>query len=354
MSQIKKVVIAERKLHFKESFKISYEEVNDVDIIFVKITDNKGHIGVGSASADNFVTGENYKAGYTLVKKLLHPEFFSYPISYWYKYHLKIQREFKGYPSIQSAIEEALLNLFCSQKNISLSHLFGGYRSSVETMITIPIKSYKKTLIDFEEKIKQGFKIIKIKCGIDPKEDIKKINGMREKIRNKRLSLLLDANQGYSVKETENIMSQVGSSHIKIFEQPIAANDYEGLSYLKKLKKIPIVADESIVDFADAYKLLLTDIVDGVNIKINKCGGPINFIKIFNLASQLRKITMIGCNYESNISITTGATLACGLPIDYVDLDSGHLDFDDDPCIGGAIVKNGKIYVPDLGRVDFI
>ena len=96
----------------------------------------------------------------------------------------------------------------------------------------------------------------------------------------------------------------------------------------------------------DAYHLLENDFAAGVNVKLMKCGGPVNFLQIFNLAKRLNKIIMIGCMYESHISMTTGGLLALGLPIDYVDLDSGHLDFYDDPVKGGAEIINGSLSVP--------
>ena len=52
---------------------------------------------------------------------------------------------------------------------------------------------------------------------------------------------------------------------------------------------------------------------------------------------------MIGCNYESTISMTTSVHLALALPIDFIDLDSGHLDFNDDPVKGGYTVHEGII-----------
>jgi L-alanine-DL-glutamate epimerase-like enolase superfamily enzyme len=55
---------------------------------------------------------------------------------------------------------------------------------------------------------------------------------------------------------------------------------------------------------------------------------------------------MIGCNYESNISITTGAQLALSLPVDFVDLDSGIFDFDEPDLTGGAVIQRGHISVP--------
>ena len=62
---------------------------------------------------------------------------------------------------------------------------------------------------------------------------------------------------------------------------------------------------------------------------------------------------MIGCMYESNLSITTGAHLALALPLDFADLDSGHLDFADDPVLGGAIVENGSIRIGSPLKMNF-
>ncbi len=61
---------------------------------------------------------------------------------------------------------------------------------------------------------------------------------------------------------------------------------------------------------------------------------------------------MIGCTYESNLSITTGANLALALPIDYVDLDSGKIDFADDPVYGGARIVNGMLQVKSRAIYD--
>ncbi|EKD63875.1 MAG: mandelate racemase/muconate lactonizing protein, partial [uncultured bacterium] len=132
---------------------------------------------------------------------------------------------------------------------------------------------------------------------------------------------------------------------VSLIEQPIRAEDWEGLKRLHKTSPVPIIADESVVSFEDARELLSGDYVSGVNVKLMKCGGPTNFIKIFDLAKSLHKTVMLGCMYESNISLTTGANLALGMPIDYVDLDSGPLDFHDDPAVGGMEVRGGEITV---------
>lgn len=343
-SPIKDIQIVKKTLHFNTPFKIAYEEVDLCEVIFIKITDFNGLFGTGSASIDTEVTGETVEGTLSALEDKLNKDFFEFPISKWYKYHEKIQKTFENMPSAQSAIEEAILNLWSKQSNISLKHFFGNSRNECETMITIPIGNEQKTNEDIKNRLTEGFKIIKIKCGLDIDEDISRIQ-KAQKIIPETHDIVLDANQGYSFDDAKKILSKLEDTHINIFEQPISAKNWEGLKELHQTSKIPIIADESVVNTSDAYKLLSEDYVSGVNMKLMKCGGPINFLQTFLLAKSLNKIIMIGCMYESNVSMTMGANLALGLPIDYVDLDSGHLDFPDDPAVGGAEVNNGKLSI---------
>lgn len=341
---IKDILVKKHILHFHEPFQIAYEKVEQAEVVVLKIVDNEGYFGLGSAAPDSEVTGETVERVYKILQQKLDTKFFNYPVDKWYLYHEKIQAEFIDFPSIQSAVEEAVLNLYCQRKNISLQELFGGYRDSCETSVTIGIKSISATLKEVEERIAEGFKLIKIKCGLNVDGDIAKIEAVRKKVA-KEIVLCVDANQGYSLKQARKFIDKVAKYKLVFIEQPIEKDDLENLKYLHKYSPIPIIADESAMSLESIYKLLLGDYVTGVNIKLMKCGGPINFLKIFHLAKFLKKKIMIGCMYESNISITTSGSLALALPIDYVDLDSGHLDFKDDPAKGGVKVEKGKIFL---------
>ena len=339
---IKSIYISEKKLHLRKAFKITYEEVRNVDVIFLKITDSEGNIGLGSASPDTHVTGETSKKIHTSLKKYLTEDFFNMPLDHWYRYHEKIQIRFRGLPTTQACVEEALLNLFCNKYQIQLKNLFGGYRDTCQTMMTIGVLPYEETLAQVRKNIKIGYKTIKLKCGLNVNEDIKKIRAVK-KILLKNHKLILDANQGYNLQEAIKLLKSISSLKIDLIEEPVKGGRIKDLKTLKQLDTVPIVADESILSLSDAFRLLAEDIVDGVNIKLIKCGGPINFLNIFHLAKSLSKITMIGCNYESTISMTTSVHLALALPIDFIDLDSGHLDFNDDPVKGGYTVHEGII-----------
>lgn len=349
---IANVLVKKTVVHFRAPFKIAYELVNKEKIIVIKITDRQGKYGLGSLCVDKEIsqtTGETLNKAYRALRQKLTPSFFKIPLINYRKYHQKIQTGFAGLTATQAAIEEAIFNLLSNQTTKPSGNLWGKIkRRQCPIMITIGIKNLPATIKETKKQIKSGLKIIKLKCGLNLKRDIEKIKAINH-ILPAKVKLTLDANQGYSRTDAALLLRTIKRLNLKValLEQPIKKKDADGLKKLTAMKVTPIIADEAVVSIADANRLLRGNYVDGVNIKLMKCGGPLNFIKIYKLCRRLKKIIMLGCMYESNISITTGANLALSLDIDYVDLDSGHLDFADDPADGGAIVKNGCI---SLGR----
>ncbi len=341
---IKKICVEENTLHFREPFTIAYETVRSAAVVILHLHDEKGRIGLGSAAPDPYVTGETAPAAHGVLRRLCNKKFFNLPLEEWHRYHEKIQNVFKGFPSAQSAVEEAIFNLLSVRQDRRVTSFFGGYRESCKAVITIGISDQEHTVQEVKKRLKQGFSIIKLKCGNDLEDDIQKICEIR-KIIPKNKKLLLDANQGYSPREATQLLRAIKRLDILGIEQPIAARNIGGLRKLRSLQLVPIIADESASTVADAVKLLAGEYVDGVNIKLMKHGGPICSAEIFHIAKRLSKLTILGCMYESNISITTGARLALALPFDFVDLDSGHLDFYDDPTRGGAYIENGEIKI---------
>jgi len=343
-TMVSKVTIKRHTLHFRTSFKIAYEEVDQAEVILVILEDEHGNRGFGSASPDIEVTGETLQGVEQILRKKLTLSFFDKSLHAVATFHPKIQQAFLGFPAAQSAAEEAWLNLFCAERKISMGSLFGNPKKSSPIMVTIGIKDEKQTQHEVRQRLKQGFRTIKLKVGLDLKTDLLRIRAARAEIP-KTHRLVLDANQGYLFKDAEKLIHSLRNLDIALMEQPIAAEDWEGLKALHQQSAFPVIADESAISLNDARRLLMGDYVSGVNIKLMKCGGPINFAKICDLAKSLNKLIMIGCMYESNISITTGAHLALSLHLDYADLDSGAMDFDDDLTVGGAEVRRGMIAI---------
>lgn len=194
------------------------------------------------------------------------------------------------------------------------------------------------------EKTKQAaaYPILKVKVGTDHDEETLSI--IREIAPEKIIRV--DANAAWSVDEALVRISRLRKFEIEFVEQPIAASDHTGLRKLKDAKLCPIVADESCIRPADV--VALQGCVDGINIKLAKCGGIREAIKMIHIARSLGLKVMLGCMIESSLGISAAAQLS---PLaDWLDLD-GHLLLANDP-FKGLEGQGGRLRVgqaPGLG-----
>ena len=178
--------------------------------------------------------------------------------------------------------------------------------------------------------------ILKVKLGTP--QDVRIIHALRE-VTDK--PIYVDANTAWSPKEAVRKIRELAPLGIDIVEQPTAADDLEGLKFIREHSDIPIIADESVKRASDIP--VLADCVDGVNIKLVKCGGLLEARQIISVARAHKLKVMMGCMIESSLGITAAAHLT---PlVDYVDLDS-HLLIANDPY-SGVTLKNGKLVLPD-------
>ena len=347
---VKHIRVGKTTLHFREPFQIAYEKVESAPVILVELHDEKGRVGLGSAAPDEEVSGENIDRLAALLRKDLREDFFSHPEEDWRWYKEKLFQTFENYPSGHAAVETALMHLAALRKNADPQSFFGACRDSCDLVVTVGIKSIPETKKEVEKRLEEGCRTIKLKCGIDPDEDIEKIHMVRELIpKNKKL--LLDANQGYSLKDARRVLQAVRSLDIAGIEQPVKAKRHEELKSLRALDITPIIADEGAKTKEEAFRLLREDYVDGINVKLMKYGGPSVCEEILEYALSRSKLTMLGCMYESNVSITAAAYLALAHPVHFVDLDSGHFDFDDDPTADGAYVENGTLRIRGIPKL---
>jgi L-alanine-DL-glutamate epimerase-like enolase superfamily enzyme len=139
----------------------------------------------------------------------------------------------------------------------------------------------------------------------------------------------VDANGGWTLKEAIQKIKILQKYDIEFIEQPLHWKDYEGFRILRRKVDLPIIADEGIMRAEDVP--LYKDIVDGINIKLQKSGGIREAFKMIAVARAFKMKIMIGCMVETSIGISAAAQLA---PlVDYVDLD-GNILISDDPYDG--------------------
>ena len=134
---------------------------------------------------------------------------------------------------------------------------------------------------------------------------------------------------------------------IEFVEQPVKGHDIEGLKYVTERSYVPVLADESVFSAEDALKIMQMGAADMVNIKLMKCGGLYNALKIASAAEVYGVECMIGCMLEAKISVNAAVHLACAKQIiTKIDLD-GPVLCSEDPIIGGAVFDEKTITVSD-------
>ena len=151
--------------------------------------------------------------------------------------------------------------------------------------------------------------------------------------------LRIDANQAWTPKQAVRILNgmQEKGLNLELVEQPVPAADLEGLRYVTERSDVPVLADEAVFSPADALRILQTRAADLINIKLMKCGGIYNALKIATLAELYGVECMIGCMLEGKVAVNAAAHLACARSVvTKVDLD-GPMLCAADPVRGGAV-----------------
>jgi L-alanine-DL-glutamate epimerase-like enolase superfamily enzyme len=249
--------------------------------------------------------------------------------------HYRLNKIIRLNPSAKAAVDMALYDIIGKKLGVPIYKLLGlNPQHTLRTSFTIGIDTAaqmaKKALLAKE------YPILKIKVGT--RNDLEAVKAIRDV---SSATLRVDANAGWTPKEAIKTITALLPYNIEFVEQPVPAHDLKGLKTVRDNVPLPIIADESCVTVEDIPRV--ADCVDGINIKLMKCGGLHNALKMIHVARAHNLRIMIGCMIESSLSITAAAHLT---PlVDYADLD-GHLLIDNDPY-EGVTVENGKLVLPD-------
>ena len=236
------------------------------------------------------------------------------------------------------AISAALHDLQGKRLGVPLWKLWGLTPSaSPRSSFTIAIAADDETLrTRVREAVAAGYPILKVKLGSDRDRRIMQL--VREEAPN--AILRVDANAAWTPKHTLLMAPMLQELCVEFIEQPVAPHDLEGMRFVRERCALPIVADESCLVASDVAKLV--GVVDGVNLKLAKCGSLREALRIIHTARAHGMLVMAGCMIETSLGITAAAHLAPLL--DCVDLDGAAL-LRDDP-FSGATISNGVLSLP--------
>ena len=342
-----------REFKLTEPFRIAYETVDHCENVFLQVETDNNIVAVGCAAPDMYITGESGDMVLEHYNDRIEPLLHSADPFRYVRILEDLKNDMAGARSTLAMVDIMLYDLLAKCAGIPLYKLLGGYRESIPTSITIGISSLEETLEKIQYWYKTGFRIFKIKGGLNVTDDIEKIIKIREVFKT-RITLSFDANQGYSVAEAIKFINATQHSGVELFEQPTPRDEFEWLGMVTRKTEVPVIADESLVSLKDAYRISKNGLTDVVNIKLMKVGGITESLHINSVAKSAGIEAMVGCMEECALGISAGLHFALSRPnIAYADLD-GHLDLMDDPTLDALILRDGVLHPADRPGLGYV
>ena len=343
--KIKDVEIYLFDLPLAAPFRIAIGEMKAANDLLVRVVTDQGVVGIGEACPFPPITGETQATNAAAAKAIRDMVLGRDPLAID-----AVLREIGAIvhadPSAVAAFDMALYDILGQVAGLPLFRLFGSARTQFETDITTGIDTPAAMAAETKGYAGRGYKTLKVKVGLDPDDDVARIQAVRDAI-GYDVKLRIDANQGWSVPQAIYALRKLEKFHIQLIEQPVVASDVAGLKQVREASPIPVMADEACFLPADAVKLIRAEACDYFNIKIMKAGGIMNAVRIAHIADAADIRCMVGCMLESNVALTAAAhVVASQANIIYADLD-GNAEHTVDPVIGGMTVKAGIVTMPE-------
>jgi L-alanine-DL-glutamate epimerase-like enolase superfamily enzyme len=345
--KIKSINVWSADLGNTKPYTIAFKTVDEVKNAFVEITLENGTTGIGSGNPSEYVVGENLAQCLEALSEKNIEFLVGKDIREINQLTFEVWERLPSNPSARAALDIALYDAFTKHLGVPLVKYLGQKFTAMPTSNTIGIKNVEETLKEAEEYGKQGFKVLKVKLGKDLEEDIERMVKLREKFGNK-FAIRIDANQGYNREQTIAFYERTKHLDIELIEQPLRAKAIAEMKSLPEEVRKVIAADESLISPTDAIELIKPPRAAGIfNIKLMKCGGVSQGLKIADIAQHEGIDLFWGCNDESIVSITAALHAAfASARTKYIDLD-GSLDLGKDQVKGGFILKDGIMYCSD-------
>jgi L-alanine-DL-glutamate epimerase-like enolase superfamily enzyme len=323
-------------------------DIERVVCVFVRIETKEGQVAWGCAAFDPDLTGESLEQVTRVCHTCADRALDLNPLNTEFAL-AELAPLTEETPSVRCAFDIAFYDLLGLAAGLPLHRLLGGYRHRIQTSITLSIAPVRETVEMARDRAHQGFRILKLKGGLSPGEDVQRVQAVHRAL--PELTLRLDADQGYTVQEALDVSRALKDS-LEMLEQPTSAADLNALREVTLHSPVPILADESLQGPNSALEIASQHAAHGLSVKLATCGGLHCARQVDAIARAANMATMVGCINEPALLIAAGLGLALSSPnVHYGDLD-GHFDLVNDPTQPGFFFEDGWLVardVPGLG-----
>jgi len=343
--QITKAEVIPVELSLRQPAKMAnIPEITRIIALFLRIETRQGRTAWGCSVAHPELTGESVADAISTCQNgadmapALHPTNLEYSLA-------ELAPVIGGSPAAECAFDLAFHDLLGLFAGLPLYRLLGGYRNRIQTSITIPLAPVQDSVEMARERASRGFRMLKVKGGMDPDEDVRRIKAIHGAL--PEHILRLDADGGYDVQAALDVARAL-VDQVEMLEQPTPADDLAGLRQVTLHSPVPILADQSITGPSSVLELASQRSANGFSIKMALCGGITCARQIDAVARAAKLNLMVSCIIEPALLIAAGLSFALSSPnVQYGDLD-GHLEIVADPTKKGFLLEDGWLVATDV------
>ncbi len=324
------LILHQFTLKLKDTFKIARDSYDTRENVIVELQDG-AYSGFGETITHSYynVTVENIRENIEKIRSKIENYVLDSPENFW-QY---LSEDLAHHPFVQCAIDNAAHDLYGRKKGLPT------YKIWNLTLQNIPISNYTIGIGTIDEMLSKmkltPWVLYKIKLGTP--NDIEIIEALRK---HTNVPFRVDANCGWTAAETIYNAKYLKGLNVEFIEQPLKANDWDGMKEVFEKSALPVIADESCIHESDVAKC--AGFFHGINIKLVKCGGLTPALRMIQTARQHKMKVMCGCMTESSIGMSAIGHL---LPLlDYVDMDGAML-LQNDPATG-VMLHDGQVFFP--------
>ena len=328
--KIKDITCEKKYIPLKTPFATALRRVENVEFVRVNILFEDDSFAQGEAPATKAITGED-------LEDIIHSIEF-------------VKMKLLGLNAADALSELHRQNIGSSAKAaldmalfFRINRLFIEDTSPIKTDVTISLNGVDVMMADAKKALEAGYDVLKVKLGSDINHAISVTLRLAQEFPN--AALLIDANQAWSVEGALEYLNAVDGVRIELIEQPVKADDLEGLKHITAASCIAILADEAAFSLEDVKNIYELNAADIINIKLMKCGGVSKAIEILEYARSKKISCMLGSMLEGPISIEAAYKIAFAYRdvIKYVDLDSPLLYAETPSSVGDFAINRNQI-----------
>ena len=339
-----------------EGFKNAYITKTKQRSAVVRITDQDGQVGLGNIDPSPGYSVETIEQSLETLADKLGPAALGQDSSNIHLLTAHLDQQIDQFLDAKAAIEMAATDLIGRRHGLCVSDLLGGsVVNQAHFNAWIGIVSPEEAAREAKRWYDAGWRSTKIKIGGDIQADRERVAAVR-KATSPGFKIRVDANAGYSVDQAIELGKMLEPYGLELMEQPVAAEDFDGLKAVRQAVKIPIMADEAITDFDSLIQIIRLQAADIVKLKVMKQGGFLRTSRMMACAEAAGLGVVIGHGFglgintmaEMLLASTSHAVLSgyeCVGPIktsdDIVthklDLTKGHLEIPHGPGIGVSL-----------------